>query len=108
MKFSAEREHLLVALQSVIGVVERRQTMPILVNLLLSAKQGKLSITATDLEVELVAQAEIKSSTDGQITLPGRKLLDAGLAGDLRCRKTSSALGRARRRKTRRFLERGR
>jgi len=76
MKFSAERESLLGALQSVIGVVERRQTMPILANLLLSAKQGKLSITATDLEVELVASAEIKSGADGQITVPGRKLLD--------------------------------
>ena len=43
MKFSAERESLLAALQSVIGVVERRQTMPILANLLLSADQGKLS-----------------------------------------------------------------
>jgi DNA polymerase III subunit beta len=76
MKFSAERENLLAALQSVIGVVERRQTMPILANLLLSAEQGKLSISATDLEVELVSQASIKSSADGRITVPGRKLLD--------------------------------
>jgi len=76
MKFSAERESLLAALTSVIGVVERRQTMPILANLLLSAEQGSLSITATDLEVELVARAEIKSGTDGELTLPGRKFLD--------------------------------
>ena len=76
MKFSAERESLLAALQSVIGVVERRQTMPILANLLLSADQGRLSITATDLEVELVAAAEIKSGADGKLTVPGRKLLD--------------------------------
>ncbi len=76
MKFSAERESLLAALQSVIGVVERRQTMPILANLLLSAEHGKLAITATDLEVELVANAEITSSADGRLTLPGRKLLD--------------------------------
>jgi DNA polymerase-3 subunit beta len=76
MKFSAERESLLAALQSVIGVVERRQTMPILANLLLSAEQGKLSVTATDLEVELVASAPIKSGTDGRMTVPGRKLLD--------------------------------
>lgn len=76
MKFSAERESLLAALQSVIGVVERRQTMPILANLLLSAEQGTLSVTATDLEVELVAKAEIKSGADGRITVPGRKLLD--------------------------------
>jgi DNA polymerase-3 subunit beta len=76
MKFSAERESLLAALQSVIGVVERRQTMPILANLLLSVEQGKLSVTATDLEVELVATAVIKSGADGRITVPGRKLLD--------------------------------
>jgi DNA polymerase-3 subunit beta len=76
MKFSAERESLLAALQSVIGVVERRQTMPILANLLLSADQGKLSVTATDLEVELVASAPIKSNADGRVTVPGRKLLD--------------------------------
>ena len=76
MKFSAERESLLSALQSVIGVVERRQTMPILANLLMSAEQGRLSITATDLEVELVANAEIKSAADGRLTIPGRKLLD--------------------------------
>ena len=61
MKFTAERESLLTALQSVIGVVERRQTMPILANLLLSAEQGRLSITATDLEVELVASADIRA-----------------------------------------------
>jgi DNA polymerase-3 subunit beta len=76
MKFSAERESLLAALQAVIGVVERRQTMPILANLLLSADQGKLSVTATDLEVELVATAVIKSGVDGRLTVPGRKLLD--------------------------------
>ena len=76
MKFSAERESLLAALQSVIGVVERRQTMPILANLLLSAEPGKLSITATDLEVELVAQRRDQVGADGRLTVPGRKLLD--------------------------------
>ncbi len=76
MKFSAERESLLAAVQSVIGVVERRQTMPILANLLLSAEAGKVSVTATDLEVELVASAEIKSGQDGRSTVPGRKMLD--------------------------------
>jgi DNA polymerase-3 subunit beta len=50
--------------------------MPILANLLLSAESGKLSITATDLEVELVATATIKSGVDGKLTVPGRKLLD--------------------------------
>jgi DNA polymerase III subunit beta len=76
MKFSAAREALLKPLQAVIGVVERRQTMPILANVLLVAKDGELLITATDLEVELVASAQIDLEDGGEITVPGRKLLD--------------------------------
>jgi len=76
MKFSAAREALLKPLQAVIGVVERRQTMPILANVLLVAKDGELLITATDLEVELVASAQIDLGDGGEITVPGRKLLD--------------------------------
>ena len=76
MKFSAEREAILAPLQAVMGVVERRQTMPILANVLLSAKGQNLSITATDLEVELVASANFDIAQGGEITVPGRKLLD--------------------------------
>jgi DNA polymerase-3 subunit beta len=76
MKFTAAREALLKPLQAVIGVVERRQTMPILSNVLIIAKEGRLSVTATDLEVELVAEADIDAESDGEITVSGRKLLD--------------------------------
>jgi DNA polymerase III subunit beta len=76
MKFSAARETLLKPLQTVVGVVERRQTMPILSNVLLSTQGTKLSITATDLEVEMVAEAEVKGDSNGDITVPGRKLHD--------------------------------
>ncbi len=76
MKFKAAREALLKPLQAVIGVVERRQTMPILANILLVAKNGKLAITATDLEVELVANAEVEIEGPGEVTVPGRKFLD--------------------------------
>ena len=76
MKLSAAREVLLKPLQAVIGVVERRQTMPILSNVLLVAKSGRLSITATDLEVELVASADMDVESGGEITVSGRKLLD--------------------------------
>ena len=76
MKLSAARDVLLKPLQAVIGVVERRQTMPILSNVLLVAKDGELSVTATDLEVELVAQVEVAVESDGEITVSGRKLLD--------------------------------
>jgi len=76
MKFTAAREALLKPLQAVIGVVERRQTMPILSNVLIIAKDGQLAVTATDLEVELVAQTEVEAESDGEITVSGRKLLD--------------------------------
>jgi DNA polymerase-3 subunit beta len=66
MKLTAEREKLLAPLQAVIGVVERRQTMPVLANVLLGVRSGQLAITATDLEVELVAATEVA----------GRKFLD--------------------------------
>jgi len=76
MKLSAARDVLLKPLQAVIGVVERRQTMPILSNVLLVAKDNTLAVTATDLEVELVAEAEVAVEAGGEITVSGRKLLD--------------------------------
>jgi DNA polymerase-3 subunit beta len=76
MKFTAVREALLKPLQAVIGVVERRQTMPILANVLLVAKDGNVAVTATDLEVELVANAAVDVEGAGEVTVPGRKLLD--------------------------------
>ncbi len=76
IKLNAEREKLLGPLQAVIGVVERRQTMPVLANVLLGVAQGQLSITATDLEVELVAATEVAVQEPGDITVPGRKFLD--------------------------------
>jgi DNA polymerase-3 subunit beta len=76
MKITAKREAILAPLQAVMGVVERKQTMPILANVLLSAKAGKLSVTATDLEVELVATSEVDVKQSGEVTVPGRKLLD--------------------------------
>jgi DNA polymerase-3 subunit beta len=76
MKLTASREDLLTPLQSVIGVVERRQTMPVLANVLLSARESRLSITGTDLEVELVASHAVSVQQAGEVTVPGRKLLD--------------------------------
>jgi len=57
-------------------VVERRQTMPVLANVLLAAKDNRLNITGTDLEVELVATSMVSVQQGGDITVPGRKLLD--------------------------------
>ncbi len=77
MKLRIAREELLAPLQKVIGAVERRQTLPALGNVLLVAQGADaLSITATDLELELVATTEAKIEQPGESTLPARKLLD--------------------------------
>lgn len=77
MKFSLSREALLKPLQLVVGVVERRQTLPILSNVLLSLDQSRLSMTGTDLEVEIVGVTDIGSGgEDGDVTVSARKLVD--------------------------------
>jgi DNA polymerase-3 subunit beta len=77
MKFTTSRSTLLKPIQAVIGVVERRQTMPILANVLLVVRGQELAVTATDLEVELVARVTLdKVESGGDVTVPGRKLLD--------------------------------
>ena len=76
MKFKINRDHFSGGLQQVLNVVGTRATMPILSNVLLSVKDGVLSVTATDLEVELVAETAIDDATDGEITVPGRKMHD--------------------------------
>ena len=58
MKFSIQQEVLLQPISQVIGVVERRQTLPVLANFLVSAQGKRLSITGTDMEVELIASVE--------------------------------------------------
>lgn len=80
MKFTASREQLIQPVQAVIGVVERKQTMPVLANVLLSVKGNRLSVTGTDLEVELVASGEVSVGQPGEITVPGRKLLEIAKA----------------------------
>lgn len=76
MKFEIDREELLKPLQAVIGVVERRQTLPVLANVLVVAEGGVIALTATDLEVELAARVEAKVLEPGRATLPARKLMD--------------------------------
>jgi DNA polymerase-3 subunit beta len=76
MRFTIQRESILKPLQFVIGVVEKRQTLPVLSNVLMEAKSNTLSITATDLEVEIVASATLDISETGSITLPARKFID--------------------------------
>jgi len=76
MKFKILREDLLTPLQQVIGAVEKRQTLPALANVLIKAKDTELSLTATDLEIELVSKIQLMIDNTGEITLPAKKLLD--------------------------------
>ena len=77
MKFTTSRESLLRPLQLVTGVVERRQTLPVLANLYIEAGESGLSLTGTDLEVELVASVGgVQVEQPGIATIPARKLAD--------------------------------
>ncbi|WP_044408238.1 DNA polymerase III subunit beta [Thiomicrospira microaerophila] len=77
MKLTIQRENLLKALQNVIGVVEKRQTKPILGNFLFQVWQSQLIVTGSDSEIETRSQVPIES-VEGEtfdITLPAQKLL---------------------------------
>jgi len=76
MKFTISREVLLQPLSQVVGVVERRQTLPVLANFMLSARGGQLTVTGTDMEVELISTIPADVLQDGEITVPARKLVD--------------------------------
>lgn len=77
MKFVISREALLRPLQLVAGVVEKRQTLPVLSNVLLEVEGQQLSLTGTDLEVELVGRVTLEEvGQEGEITVPGKKLMD--------------------------------
>lgn len=77
MKFVVSREALLKPLQLVAGVVERRQTLPVLSNVLIVLNGDQLSLTGTDLEVEIVGRVHLEQPGEsGEITVPARKLVD--------------------------------
>jgi DNA polymerase-3 subunit beta len=76
MKFTIERAALIKALGHVQSVVERRNTIPILSNVLLSAERGGVSFSATDLDMEIVDFADAQVDTPGQITAPAHTLYE--------------------------------
>jgi len=76
MKLRIAREELLTALQRVQGVVEKRNTMPILSNILLEAKPDGVDILATDLEIGMRGLYKATVQEPGSITLSARKLYE--------------------------------
>ena len=76
MNIIINSEEFVDHLNKVIGVVDRKQTMPILGHVLMSGQSGEITITSTDLEVQIASSFKANISEDFAITLPGRKLFD--------------------------------
>ena len=76
MELTLRRGDFLNELTLMQGVVERKNTIPILSNILLKAADGHLSFTSTDLDLTLLSQAEARISRPGSVTVPARKLFD--------------------------------
>src|SRR4030065_2088388 len=76
MQITLQRETILKPLSFVAGVVEKRQTLPILSFVLLRQEGDAVTLTGTDLEVEIIAKVKSERSENGALTLPARKLLD--------------------------------
>ncbi len=76
MRATVERSHLLKSLGHVHRVVERRTTIPILSNLLLRADGGKLTLKATDLDLEVTESVPAEIAQGGATTVPAHILYD--------------------------------
>src|ERR1700719_3046401 len=76
MKINVERAALLKALGHVQSVVERRTTIPILSNVLLHAQAGRLALSATDMDLEIVERVPARTEREGRTTAPAHTLYD--------------------------------
>ncbi|MEO1225332.1 MAG: DNA polymerase III subunit beta [Pseudomonadota bacterium] len=76
MKLTIERAALLKSLGHVQSVVERRNTIPILANVMIKAETGRLSLTATDMDLEVVESVAVDVQTAGETTAPAHTLYD--------------------------------
>jgi len=76
LKIKTTNDKLLGPLQQVTGIVERRHTLPILSNVLISAADGNVDFLATDLEVQITSRAALGNGAEGSITAAARKLYD--------------------------------
>ena len=77
MQFTIQSTNLTQLLNFVIGVVEKKQVLPILSHVLFSIKNNQLKLTASDLELELICSVPLDMDVkDAEISLPARKLFD--------------------------------
>ncbi|THB65624.1 MAG: DNA polymerase III subunit beta [Gammaproteobacteria bacterium] len=78
MKFNIDRDELFAGLATLINVVEKKQTLPVLSNLFFELQNGVLTIIGTDLEVQIIYKISenLEIEEEGKITIPARKLFD--------------------------------
>ncbi len=76
MQFTVTQETISRSLQLVCGVVERRASLPILSMILLHVYENKLSMTSTDMELEMLATVPVIAEKEGSTTVSARKFLD--------------------------------
>ena len=76
MKIKVDKKDLIALLSKTQNIVEKRNTMPILINILLQAEKGELQVFATDLEVSLTDQANVTIDTEGKIAVNAKNLFD--------------------------------
>jgi DNA polymerase-3 subunit beta len=76
MKFSVLKEAILEELQLLQGIVEKRNTMPILANILVTVGDGRVELVGTDLEVGLKTSVEANTEEPGAITVSGKKIFE--------------------------------
>src|SRR5258708_6235023 len=76
MELVVRKNDLLRELQLFQGIVERKNTIPILANVLLDAKDGEVKFLATDLEVALRSRCDATVTKPGALTLPAKKLFE--------------------------------
>tara|TARA_A200000113_G_scaffold10984_1_gene10613 strand:+ start:18488 stop:19582 length:1095 start_codon:yes stop_codon:yes gene_type:complete len=76
MKLSINKEQIITQLQSLAAVADKKQTLPILSNILIKADEEEIAFKSTDLEVELEFVIAHKSVIPGEITVPAKKIAD--------------------------------
>jgi len=76
IKFSSSRRDLIEPLTQIVNIIEKRQTIPILANMLISVTGNDLQMRGTDMEIEGLFQLPVESKQSGSMTLPARKLFD--------------------------------
>ena len=77
MKFTAKKEQIINELQSLASVADKKQTLPVLANILIKCDQNEVNVLSTDLQIELeIKLPGTKIEREGEITIPAKKIAD--------------------------------